>query len=128
MADAIVLDASALLAALDDEPGAAEVEALLERAVMSAVNYAEVVTKLNERGANGAEIDEALAEINIPVIDFDSAQARACGLLRGATKAAGLSLGDRACLTLAQARGGRALTADRAWANLGAAFVVGIVR
>lgn len=115
-----VLDASALLAFLFDEAGADEVLACLERRPhMSAVNFAEVLTKLSDQGAPPASAmmrlrDSGVADL-IQVTPFDGDQARTVADLRPATRHLGLSLGDRACLALALRRGATALTADRAW-------------
>ena len=113
--DAVVLDASALLALLFHEAGADKVAARLDDCCMSAVNFSEVIGKLVDRGD---DIDQAIADLvdfDIVVVPFDRAQAEASGKLRAKTREAGLSLGDRACLALAMARGTRALTGDRAW-------------
>ena len=49
---------------------------------------------------------------------MDAAQAWRAGLLRRKTQAHGLSLGDRACLALAEVLEVPAMTMDRAWAAL----------
>ena len=113
-----VLDASALLAMMLNEPGAAMVESRLADARVSAVNLSEVVAKLQERGAPDAVIEESLAELDLLVIPFDAAQGVAAGRLRGATRKAGLSLGDRACLALAMSCDAVAVTTDRGWEAL----------
>jgi PIN domain nuclease of toxin-antitoxin system len=112
-----VLDASALLALLHQEPGWETVRdlLLLENHVISSVNVAEVVGKAREGGIPQAEAEALLASLNLDVRAFDTAQALIAGDLRPATRAAGLSLGDRACLALAVSLGGTAVTADRAW-------------
>lgn len=121
-----VLDASALLAVMFGEPGAETVLAILPSAMISAVNLSEVVAKLQERGVPDAEIDHEIAELDLPVIPFDAAQAMAAGKLRARTRSRGLSLGHRACLALAAARGVPAITADRGWAevDVGARVIV----
>jgi ribonuclease VapC len=113
-----VLDASALLAVMLDERGGEQVVERLAGAVIGAVNLAEVVAKLQERGVPDAEIDRDVAELDLPIIPFDEAQAMAAGKLRARTRRLGLSLGDRACLALALARGVPAVTTDRGWAAL----------
>ena len=113
-----VLDASAVLAVIQDEPGAASIEAHLETGCISAVNLAEVVSKLQDRGLGDKEIDELLDLLDLDTRPLDSKGAALIGKLRRTTKAAGLSLGDRACLALAQSLGATALTMDRAWAEL----------
>jgi ribonuclease VapC len=121
-----VLDASALLALMLAEPGAEAIIEMLPTAVIGAVNLAEVIAKLQERGIPEAEIDGNVAALNLPVIPFDDGQAIASGKLRARTRSRGLSLGDRACLALAMARDTQAVTKDRGWDGLeiGAKIVV----
>jgi ribonuclease VapC len=114
----IVLDASAILAAFFDEPGADRIAEQMGGALMSAVNYAEVIAKLVDRGTPREQILEIMAQLDVDVVPADRAQATIAGLLRIGTRAAGLSLGDRSCLALAISCGGIALTMDRAWATL----------
>ncbi len=124
-----VLDASALLALLGNEPGSMQVAtAISNGAAISAVNLAEVVAKLQERGASEAVIRATLMPLTLTVVAFDADLAYATGLLRTATRPAGLSLGDRACLALAQRLGVSALTTDRAWATLGLPIAVTVIR
>lgn len=113
-----VLDASAILALLNDEPGAEAVQAVLDSAVVGAVNLSEVVAKLADSGVPEGTIREALDELELRVVPFDQVQAYAAGFLRPATRSAGLSLGDRACLSLAERLGAPALTTDRRWSDL----------
>ncbi|MBI2917748.1 MAG: type II toxin-antitoxin system VapC family toxin [Chloroflexi bacterium] len=122
MADA-VLDASAVLAVLNGEPGAHLVTEVLPNAVVSAVNLSEVVAKLASAGAPGEEIKEAIQALRLEVLPFDQEQAHDAGLLRPLTRSAGLSLGDRACLSLARRLGLPALTADHTWEQLHVAEV-----
>jgi len=110
-----VLDASALLAAMLGEPGAERVREVLSEARVGTVNLSEVVAKLQDHGVPDPVIDESLEDLGLVVVPFDAAQAVRAGKLRGITRAAGLSLGDRACLALAGEIGGIALTTDRAW-------------
>jgi ribonuclease VapC len=124
----VVLDASALMAVLREEPGAAMVEAVLDHAAISAVNLSEVQAKLVERGTAAELAWSSLVDLDLEVIDFDAAQAKVAGDLRSLTRAHGLSLGDRACLALAQALGLPAMTADRAWASLEAGIEIRTVR
>ncbi|HHV54442.1 MAG TPA: type II toxin-antitoxin system VapC family toxin [Firmicutes bacterium] len=114
-----VLDASALLVLLNREPGSDKVEeALAKGASVTAVNLSEVVAKLNDAGMPEQAIRQALGALPMTVVDFDEDLAYRAGLLRQATRGAGLSLGDRACLALAQRTGVAALTADRGWTTL----------
>jgi ribonuclease VapC len=111
----VVLDSSAVLALLLAEPGADRVQEALPGALLSTVNFTEVVTKLCERGMPAVEARAAVEAIGVELVDFDADLACATGDLRTVTRSAGLSLGDRACLALARLRGFPALTADAAW-------------
>lgn len=113
-----VLDASALLAVLLGEPGAARVEEFLPGAVISAVNLSEVAGKLLEKGAPAEAVKAAIAAVGLEVIAFDEEQAMAAADLRARTRALGLSLGDRACIALGELRGASVVTCDRVWSGL----------
>lgn len=113
-----VLDASAVLALLNDEPGADQVEALLAESCISAVNAAEVLTKLIDAGMPDAEALESFELLGLEIIDFDLRLAARAAALRRATKKKGLSLGDRCCLALGLAMGQEVVTAEREWAKL----------
>ena len=115
-----VLDASALLAMLLNEPGGEIVSAVLAESAVSAVNLAEVVGYYARNGASEQSIQLALGALPVDRIPFDNNLAVKTGLLLPLTKLAGLSLGDRACLALAAQLGVRVITADRAWQPLGA--------
>ena len=129
MTDArVVLDASALLALLHGEASADIVVASLPQAVMSAVNVSEVVAVLAGHGMPGEAVHRAIDGLALTVADFDAEQAYAAGLLRPATRASGLSLGDRACLSLAAHLELPVLTADRRWAELDLGLDVRLVR
>ena len=116
-----VLDASALLAHLRDEPGADVVaEAIASGAVISTVNLAEVFSRVADRGDDPAKlaaelIQSGLLDGAITVESFTAADAIDAGRLRPLTRDAGLSLGDRACLALARRLDAPALTADTDW-------------
>ncbi len=125
---AVVLDASALLAAIQAEPGVERVAEALPGAAMSAVNLSEVVAKLADWGVPNAEVDLLLAGFGLDIRPFDDMQAVAAGRMRPATRSAGLGLGDRACLALAAALGRPALTADREWLGLPLAVEVRAMR
>mgnify|MGYP002716529053 CR=1 FL=1 len=101
MSSKVVLDASALLCLLNDEPGADQVVEALTRCVIGTTNLAEVVSKLRERGLPLDEVREALGGLHLDVRPLSPAQALIIGDLRPSTKQLGLSLGDRACLALA---------------------------
>lgn len=129
-----VLDASALLAYLGDEPGSDAVEqALVEGAAMSAVNWAEVLTKAAEAGKSPAALTAELEGAGLfgeglQVVALVAADGPAIARLRPLTRALGLSLADRACLALAQRLDLPALTTDREWARLGIGAGVELAR
>lgn len=124
----VVLDASAVLAWMYGEVGAEQVEAALDGGHMSLVNLAEVTTKAVERGARAARVRQDLAAYGIEFHPFDAEQADRCAELRPLTRAAGLSLEDRACLALAQTLALPAMTADRAWSGLGVGVSITVIR
>lgn len=124
----VVLDASAVLAYLQGEPGGDLVAEQMAAAVIGAVNLSEVIAKLVDKGLDQGAVDETLQSVGLEAVAFDLAQARAAGLMRAATRKRGLSLGDRACLALARARGAPALTADRAWTEVAAGVEVRLIR
>lgn len=113
-----VLDASAVLAAFFDEPGADVIAERMDGALLGAANHAEVISKLVDRDIPHDRIAEVMAQLDVEIVPFDREQAMIAGLLRAETRGAGLSLGDRACLALAISRNAVALTTDRAWAGL----------
>ena len=124
----VVLDASAVLAVLRAAPGADRVESRLEGAGIGAVNLFEVVAKLDEDGVPEVEIRRAIGRLDLDIHAFDAAQAYTAGALRRTTRPLGLSLGDWACLALAQRLGAVALTADRSWSRLEIGVAVEVIR
>jgi PIN domain nuclease of toxin-antitoxin system len=123
-----VLDASAILAYLEGESGSPEVEKLLDEAAVSAVNLAEVASKLAERGAPADRIRQTIQALGVEVIPCDETIAYRIGDLRTSTKALGLSLGDRACLATALQHNVKAITADRGWKSLKVGARIQIIR
>ena len=85
---------------------------------ISAVNLAEVATKIMDRGSSGLDTSTAISELGLELIPFDGELALETGRLREATRSFGLSLGDRACLATARRLKLPAVTADQAWAGL----------
>ncbi|MBB5717031.1 PIN domain-containing protein [Sphingomonas aerophila] len=110
-----VLDASAVLALVRDEPGADKVEAHIGRAAMSAVNLQEVVKELLLSGLDEPTIRDLLGELRLDVRSHDADAAYAAAALHAQTREFGRGLGDRSCLALAIQLGVPALTADREW-------------
>jgi len=125
----VVLDASAMLAVIGGEPGHDKLTAeLLSTAVCGAVNLAEVHGKLVSRGWSS---DEAWEDATSPVqevLPFDSEQARTAGDLTAQTRHLGLSLGDRACISLALSLKAPMYTAERVWKKLKLPVPVHVIR
>jgi PIN domain nuclease of toxin-antitoxin system len=115
---AYVLDASALLAFLQREPGAKLVEQTLDLSVISSVNWSEVAQKAAARGAGVAALRQQLEALGLTIVPFAAVDAERAAALWPVGRKAGLSLGDRACLALAGLLGTPALTTDRLWAKL----------
>jgi len=114
-----VLDASALLSILLDEPGQARVNQIVDRAGIHAVNLAEVIGRLVRAGMPPEKAVEILAGLYLEVDEeFGTAAAALCGALLGTHRDLGLSLGDCVCLTAAAVSGAVAVTADRRWKEL----------
>jgi len=111
----IVLDASALLAMLKGERGVAKVAGAIAGARISTVNYAEVVSHFIHAGMPEREVDAMLDPLPMTIVPIDKALAQLAGRLRAVTATAGLSLGDRYCLALAQHDGLPAWTGDTNW-------------
>jgi PIN domain nuclease of toxin-antitoxin system len=123
-----ILDSSAILAVLNDEPGADLVIAIMDEALISTVTYAEVVAKLVERGSTSVEAQSALQSLALTTVDFDIALAQRTGVLRGETINRGLSLGDRACLALAEREGVPAMTGDSSWVDAISSVQIRLIR
>ena len=114
----VVLDASALLAYLQDEPGGDQVRDVLADSVMSSVNWAEVIEKARDERVDTQGLREDLASLGLALEPFSAEQGEIAGQLKERTRRLGLSLGDRACLALGSDRGETVYTADRAWLHL----------
>lgn len=131
---AAVLDASALMAVLHDEDGAdVAAEAIANGAAISVANWAEVLTKLAERGRDPerAATEARKAEGTRRALSIEPMTAADCiavARLRLTTKAQGLSLADRACLALAERLDVPAVTADQEWAKADVEAEVQLIR
>jgi PIN domain nuclease of toxin-antitoxin system len=124
----VVLDASALLAWLQDEPGADTVDAVLNEAVMSTVNWAEVYQKALAHNVDTANLREDLESLGMRIEPFTTGQAETAAGLWQHTRSAGLSLGDRACLALASELKHPVLTTDKVWTELGLDLEIHAIR
>lgn len=129
-----VLDASALIAFMYDEPGALKVQAAMARgAIVSAVNWAETLSDMAERGesvdvAEPRVLTRIMKAGTIEILTFDALHAAQVARLRTPTKSLGLSLGDRACLALGRLHRLPVLTTDRAWRALRLSIKIDVIR
>ena len=124
----IVLDASALLAYIHGEPGAERESAVLDEAIISTVNLAEAITKLVLTTGSRERTLRLIEEAEVDVVDFDRGLAQETGVLSALTRTRGLSLGDRACLALAQRERAVALTADSGWSKINVGIDIQFIR
>jgi ribonuclease VapC len=120
-----VLDASALLSILLDEPGQNRVNQILDRSQIHAVNLAEVIGRLVRAGMPPEKAVAAMGGLYLEVEEeFQTTQAEFCGALLGTRRDLGLALGDCVCLTMAASLGAVAVTADRRWKELDGTVVM----
>lgn len=122
-----VLDASALLAFLQDEPGGEAVEELLGTSAISSVNWSEVIQKALEKKTEVEGLREELESLGLEIVPFTAELAEKTAYLRAETRSLGLSLGDRSCLALADDLGRPAVTTDRIWGDLSLRVKVRVV-
>jgi ribonuclease VapC len=128
---ASILDASALIAFLHNEPGAeAVVDAITANAAVSVVNWAETLSKVAADGDDPQHVADSLQTSDSPLIlePLTDADCVEIARLRPLTKAHGLSLADRACLALARRLEIPVVTADRDWADLNLGTTVQLIR
>lgn len=125
-----VLDASALLAFLNAERGADRVTDVIfnEKCALLTINLTETLTRLADWHVPLTEAQTRLDALDLHIISFDQHLAFMTAELRTATRYLGLSLGDRACLALAQQHNATALTADRSWIKLDIGIKVECIR
>jgi PIN domain nuclease of toxin-antitoxin system len=123
-----VIDASAVLADLKGETGGEIAHAAVATSHMSAVNYAEVITKLIENGADPYQASEIASKLQCVIADADKARASRAGLMHTRTRGKGVSLADRFCIALAEELGVPVLTADRLWKTLDIDVEVSLIR
>ena len=128
MAKSAVLDSSAILAVIFNEPGGDAVIPVMKGALLSTVNLAETHAKLLLRGVNANFAWDRLLSLGCGTSCFDDEQARIAAELIGQTGPYGLSFGDRACLALAIARKATVYTTDAAWKKLNLGIEVEVIR
>lgn len=126
----VVLDTSAILAYLFDETGAEQVKPILEAnlGVISSVNYAELASKLVDKGMPLEAVISAIENLELTFVAQDQQQAQMNAELRPLSKAFGLSLGDRACLALGLVQNLPVMTADKVWKDVPSKVVVEVIR
>ena len=124
----VVLDSSALLAYLQDEPGNEVVDGVLAESVMSSVNWAEVVQKSIAAKVEVNGMLDDLQSLGLRIESFTPKDGELTGRLWSQTRQAGLSLGDRACLSLGLRLKCSVLTSDRAWESLNLALDIQVIR
>lgn len=124
----VVLDASAILAVLLDEPGAEIVIPVMRGSALSAVNASETFQRAADKGHQTQRVLALLQGLEIEVVPFTMNQAIAAADLRPATRAAGISLGDRACLALAAERRATVYTGDRRLAGVAVGLDLRLIR
>ncbi|MEA5549815.1 type II toxin-antitoxin system VapC family toxin [Anabaena cylindrica UHCC 0172] len=124
----VVVDASAILALLNQETGSEEVLKFIGKAAISTVNLSEVIAKLADAEIPEEDIRQIISNLNLEVIDFNEEQALKAGMLRPNTKSIGLSFGDRACLALGIFLNQPVLTTDRLWGSISVGVEVRLLR
>ena len=124
----VVVDASAILALLNQETGSEEVSRFIGKAAISTVNLSEIIAKLADAGIPEKDIRQILSNLNLEVINFNKEQALKAGMLRPITKSIGLSFGDRACLALGIILNQPVLTTDRLWSSINVGVEVRLLR
>lgn len=110
-----VLDSTALIALIGSEPGSDKIAAVLDQSTMSAVNFTETIHKLVQRGSDPSTVERLLAQLQINITDWTEDLSYRSADFAALGRSHGLSLGDRACLTLAKFLHATAVTSDRAW-------------
>jgi len=128
MSEKAILDASALLALIQEEPGSNVIKPLLKNSVMSTVNVAEVLTSLQRVNILPEEGLDYISLLINEIVDFDVDQAKEAADLYSKVKHKGLSLGDRACLALGLKYKAKIYTADKVWKDIHPELDIRLIR
>ena len=124
-----VLDASAVLALIHDEPGADEVAEALNGSLLCTVNLAEVVGRLLDVDVDAGRLRDLLTAAGVTLEPLSADDAELAGAMRSLVGGRHLSFGDRCCLAVAvRAVPAEVLTADRGWAELDLPIRVRVLR
>ena len=124
-----VLDASALLALIHEEPGADLVAEAMTGSVIGTPNLAEVIGKLVDAQIDASAVRQLVVAAGVTIEPLTADDAELAGALRAITGGQQLSLGDRCCLALAiRSTPPIVMTADRVWANLDLPIGVRLIR
>ena len=123
-----LLDSSAILANLNGEPGGEMIDVVGLDAYVSAINLAEVISKLMQGGLSPNDALVAAQQCGAETIDVDESQAVLAAEFHAGSRAVGLSIADAFCLALARQRGFPVITFDRAWASLHLGVEVMLIR
>ena len=123
-----VVESSVVLAYTMNEPGGQELLVPQRCLHLSIVNLAEVYTKVAERGGDITDARRVIETLGLRIRAFREAHAEGVARLRPLTSHRGLSLGDRACLALAEIVGLPVLTADHKWIDLGLEIDIRMIR
>ena len=124
----MLLDASALLAYLHQEPGGAVVKPMLPIAAISTVNWCEVVQKLWAKSIDDKAVAKKLKLLGLRFIPFTLEHADQAGELWQITSPLGLSLADRACLAVGLVEQMPIMTADKVWQELALDLKIQLIR
>lgn len=124
----VLLDASAVLAVLHQEPGGEQVAEVLHGATMSAVNYGEVLKKTIEFQGSATKVELFLAHQRLVIVPFDQRQAKRAAEIYPVTKHLGFSMADRACLALGLELGIPVWTAERKFVDCGLSVAIELIR
>lgn len=118
MNNRVILDASALLALIQEETGAEIIKPLLKFSVISVVNVTETLSVLQRTNISPEEGLTLITDIITTIVPFDLEQAEQVAKLHPLVQPQGLSLADRACIALGIKLQIPIYTADRIWSDL----------